>query len=175
MDARRLIRKTVELSLELHTVTALARSLYLSRRALGRRFLSRGLPVPSHWLHFGRILRAALRLQNTDETLASAAYHFGYPDAFAFSNQMYRLTGVRPSEARRCLGWEWLVEAWLQTERGTGGLSEDLARTLVDEAGTELRSKDPDIVKDTKRTAHPDAPPPQPSRKLLSSRTKAKP
>ena len=55
MDARRLIRKTVELSLELYTVTALARSLYLSRRALGRRFLKRGLPVPSHWLHFGRI------------------------------------------------------------------------------------------------------------------------
>lgn len=50
MDARRLIRKTVELSLELYTVTALARSLYLSRRALGRRFLKRGLPVPSHWL-----------------------------------------------------------------------------------------------------------------------------
>ena len=78
MDARRLIRKTVALSLELRSVTALVRSLYLSRRALGRRFLTRGLPVPSHWLHFGRILRAVLRLQNTDETLATV-YRFRFP------------------------------------------------------------------------------------------------
>ncbi len=172
MDARQLIRKTVERSLELCTVTALARSLYLSRRALGRRFLTRGLPVPSHWLHFGRILRTALRLQNTDETLASAAYRFGYPDAFAFSNQMYRLTGVRPSDARRFLGWEWLVEAWLQTESKTGGLSKDVARILVPEA--ESRPKDASGVSDVPRTADPDDPP-RPSRKPPSSKTKAKP
>ena len=174
MDARRLIRKTVELSLELYTVTALARSLYLSRRALGRRFLKRGLPVPSHWLHFGRILRAALRLQNTDETLASAAYHFGYPDAFAFSNQMYRLTRVRPSEARRFLGWEWLVEAWLQTEGSTGGLSRDLSRTLVLAPNAVLRRKDASSVNDAEGMADPEGPPPRPTRRPLFSMTKAK-
>lgn len=174
MDARRLIRKTVELSLELRTVTALARSVYLSRRALGRRFLTRGLPVPSHWLHFGRILRAALRLQNTDETLASAAYHFGYPDAFAFSNQMYRLTRVRPSEARRFLGWEWLVEAWLQTEGSTGGLSRGLSRTLVHAPSAESRRKDASSVKDAEGMSDPKAPPPRPTRRPLSLMTKAK-
>ena len=76
-DVRRLIRRTIDLSLELRSITALARSLYLSRRALGRRFLMNGLPVPSHWLHFGRVLRAAQCLQSSGVTLAEAASRLG--------------------------------------------------------------------------------------------------
>ena len=168
MDARRLIRKTVEMSLELRSVTALARSLYLSRRALGRRFLTRGLPVPSHWLHFGRILRATLRIQNTNETLATAAYQFGYLDAFAFSNQMYRLTGLRPSDARNLFGWEWLVEAWLQTESRAGGFSRDHARTLTAAAQVKLRAK----PEDAERTKNPTDPPPRSARRPLTNKAK---
>lgn len=111
------------MSAELRTVSALSRSLYLSRRALGRRFLSRGLPVPSHWLHFARVLRAAIQLQNSDDSLFSVASQLGYTDGFALSNQMKRLTGVRPSTARERLGWEWLVEAWLRTEARDGALT----------------------------------------------------
>ena len=125
-DTRRLIRRTVELSGELSTVTGLARAVYLSRRALGRRFLNRGLPAPSHWLQFGRVLRAAIRLQTTEDSLFTVSSDLGYPDGFALSNQMKRLTGVRPSMARRCLGWEWFVEAWLHHEREAGGLDFDL-------------------------------------------------
>ena len=103
-------------------MSGLSRSLYLSRRALGRRFLTRGLPVPSHWLHFVRILRTALRLQSTEDTLFTIACDLGYPDGFALSNQMRRLTGVRPTSARDCLGWEWLIESWLRQEAENGGL-----------------------------------------------------
>ena len=131
IEVRRLIRKTIDLSSELRSITALARSLYLSRRALGRRFLTNGLPVPSHWLHFGRVLRAALRLQSSAVTLAEAASRFGYPDGFALSNQMHRLVGVRPSEARCYLGWDWLIEAWIHTEAAGGGFSSDVCRTLT--------------------------------------------
>jgi AraC-like DNA-binding protein len=126
-DTRRLIRRTIEVAGEIRSVTALSRSLYLSRRALGRRFLSRGLPVPSHWLHFGRILRATLRLQATGDTLFTIACDLGYPDGFALSNQMHRLTGVRPTMARECLGWEWVMESWLKREAEAGGLVPDLA------------------------------------------------
>jgi AraC-like DNA-binding protein len=126
-DTRRLIRRTIEVAGEIRSVSALSRSLYLSRRALGRRFLSRGLPVPSHWLHFGRILRATLRLQSTTDTLFTIACDLGYPDGFALSNQMHRLTGVRPTMARECLGWEWVMEAWLRVEAEAGGLVPDLA------------------------------------------------
>jgi AraC-like DNA-binding protein len=122
-DTKRLVRRTIELSGELRSVTALSRSLYVSRRALGRRFLLRGLPVPSHWLHFGRILRASLRLQATEDTLFSIACDLGYPDGFALSNQMERLIGVRPTIARVCLGWEWILEAWMRQEAEHGCLA----------------------------------------------------
>ena len=129
-DTRRLLRRTLELSGELRTVSGLARSLYMSRRALGRRFTTRGLPVPSHWLHFGRILRAAVRLQNPGSTLYAIACELGYPDGFSLSNQMHRLTRLRPSIMKECFGWEWIVEAWLRQESEEGSLSPDLQRGL---------------------------------------------
>ncbi len=123
VETRHILRRILELSAELRTVSALARALYVSRRALGRRLLQRGLPVPSHWLHFGRVLRVAMRLQSSTQNLFTVACSMGYPDGFSLSNQMHRLTGVRPSEARRALGWEWLVEAWMERERA--GLTEE--------------------------------------------------
>ena len=116
----RLIRRVIELSGELRSITALSRSMYLSRRALGRRFMTRGLPVPSHWLQLGRLLRVASRLQNSEASLFSIACDSGYPDGFSVSNQMHRLIGCRPSLARERLGWEWIVEAWLRKEADEG-------------------------------------------------------
>ena len=165
IEVRRLIRKTIDLSSELRSITALARSLYLSRRALGRRFLTNSLPVPSHWLHFGRVLRAALRLQSSAVTLAEAASRFGYPDGFALSNQMHRLVGVRPSEARRYLGWDWLVEAWIHTEAAGGGFSSEVCHTLIwDTSLTPLRQATPDS-EEKRETEIPSRPPPRLHRK----------
>ena len=130
IDTRRLLRRTVELSGELRTVTGLARGVYLSRRALGRRFHVEGLPVPSHWLHFSRLVRALLGMQAGGENLMSVAFQLGYPDGFSLSNQMKRLTGVRPSEAKTRLGWEWFAEAWIQTEMAGGGWSESALEML---------------------------------------------
>jgi AraC-like DNA-binding protein len=121
-DTTRLLRRIVELSAEARTITSLSRQLYMSRRALGRRFLSRGLPVPSHWLQLARILRLASRLQNTEASIFSIAYESGYPDGFSVSNQMHRLIGYRPSQVREFLGWEWILEAWLRREAERGGL-----------------------------------------------------
>ncbi len=164
IEVRRLIRKTIELSSELRSITALARSLYLSRRALGRRFLTNGLPVPSHWLHFGRVLRAALMLQSHGVTLAEAARRYGYPDGFALSNQMHRLVGVRPSDARRFLGWDWLVEAWIRTEAASGGFSANMWRTLTrDFSLGPLQGADASAVE--KEAEIPSGPPPRPHRK----------
>jgi AraC-like DNA-binding protein len=146
-DTRRLIRRTIEVAGEIRSVSALSRSLYLSRRALGRRFLSRGLPVPSHWLHFGRILRATLRMQATADTLFTIACDLGYPDGFALSNQMHRLTGIRPTMARECLGWEWVMESWLKTEAELGGLVPDLASL---EAPSAPRAAPPRPVKSSR-------------------------
>lgn len=121
-ETRRIIRRTVELSAEITTLSGLSRAVYLSRRALGRRFKRRGLPVPSHWLQFSRLLRAVVRLQNSNGSVFQVADELGYPDGFTLSNQMVRLAGVRPSYARDRLGWEWFVEAWLRSEAENGGL-----------------------------------------------------
>ncbi|MDT8342420.1 MAG: AraC family transcriptional regulator [Longimicrobiales bacterium] len=131
LEVRRTVRRILELSAELRSVSGLARGLYMSRRALGRHFQRSGLPVPSHWLHFGRLLRAMLDLQTPGATLMGVACRHGYPDGFSLSNQMKRLLGLRPTEFQGRLGWEWLVERWLQEEVRTGGFSVERARLLV--------------------------------------------
>ena len=125
---RNVIRRTVELSDRVQTITALAKNLYMSRRALGRRLLNQGLPVPSHWLQISRILRATIKLQNSDASLFRVASSLGYPDGFSLSNQMSRLLGIRPLEARERLGWEWLFETWLAREAQRGGIAVDTVR-----------------------------------------------
>ncbi|TVP56349.1 MAG: AraC family transcriptional regulator [Gemmatimonadales bacterium] len=121
-ENRQILRRTVELSAELRTLSALSRGLYISRRALGRRFRRSGIPVPSHWLQFCRLLRACIRLQNRHDSLCRVASSLGYPDGFTLSNQMQRLIGIRPSAVRKRLGWEWVLEAWLYQEWLEGGL-----------------------------------------------------
>jgi AraC-like DNA-binding protein len=155
LETRRLVRKTVELSAELSTVNGLARALYISRRALGRRFTSRGLPVPSHWLHFGRVLRAAMRLQDSDDTLSAAATRLGYPDGFALSNQMFRLIGVRPVVAREHLGWEWLLEEWLMREAVAGGVAREIKSVLLARQGASAGGSLPRRAADPPSTLAP--------------------
>lgn len=121
-ETRRIIRRTIELSSEVRTLSVLAKRVYLSRRALGRRFQERGLPVPSHWLQVSRQLRAVISLQTSSHPLTRIAHSLGYPDGFTLSNQMHRLVGIRPSVARIRLGWEWFLEEWLQQEWNRRGL-----------------------------------------------------
>jgi AraC-like DNA-binding protein len=109
-------------SAELKSISPVSRGMYLSRRALGRRLTTRGLPVASYWLQIGRLLRVATRLQNNRATMSSVAFEHGYPDAFSLSNQMERLIRHHPTEVRRFLGWEWVVEAWLRREAEFGRL-----------------------------------------------------
>ena len=110
----RLIREIFERSREVRTVSRLAKKLYISRRALGRRFHKAGLPAPSTWLQFARALRVCIRLHCTDQSVAQVARREGYPDGFSFSNQLDRLVGIRPSSARDRLGWEWIAEKWIE-------------------------------------------------------------
>lgn len=119
---RSVIRRTVELSGRVQTISPLARNLYMSRRALGRRFAKNELPVPSHWLQISRILRATIKLQNSDATLFNVACSLGYPDGFSLSNQMRRFCGLRPVEVRDLAGWEWVFETWIRRQAEMGNI-----------------------------------------------------
>ena len=85
-----------------------------SPRTARRHFQRLGLPAPGLWLNVARALRAALRLQREQQTpLLTIATELGYTDQPALSRRMVQLFGLRPSEIRRRLGWEWLVDRWL--------------------------------------------------------------
>ena len=115
---RSLVMKIFELAPTITSIAALSKRLYTSRRSLGRFFEARGLPVPSHWLQFARLMFVATKLQaNEDVPVFRIATQYGYPDGFTMSNQMKRLVGVRPTDVRENLGWEWFVEEWLELER----------------------------------------------------------
>ncbi|NJD08927.1 MAG: helix-turn-helix domain-containing protein [Gemmatimonadetes bacterium] len=114
--ARREVHRVMELAPEVVSISQLARRLYTSRRTLGRHFSEWGLPVPSHWLQFGRLLHVCMHLHAESTAVFRLAARARYPDGFTLSNQMKRLIGYRPSEVRRLLGWEWIVEAWLEKE-----------------------------------------------------------
>ncbi|MFG0312932.1 MAG: helix-turn-helix domain-containing protein [Phycisphaerales bacterium] len=133
---RRLLYHTFQAAQNLTSVSGLARSLGVSRRALGRRFAEETLPAPSRCLQAGRILLVHLRATSTSGSLASVARDMGYPDPFSMSNQMKRIAGVRPAEARKRLGWEWLVESWLRREeRRSARRRATLALSIDEERG----------------------------------------
>ncbi len=110
------VQRIFELAPEVTSITKLARRMYASRRTLGRHFAAAGLPVPSHWLQFARLLHVCMHLQTDSAAIFRIATRFGYPDGFTLSNQMKRLIGYRPSQIRTLLGWEWIVETWLRRE-----------------------------------------------------------
>jgi transcriptional regulator GlxA family with amidase domain len=116
------VKRIFELAPEISSVTKLARRMYTSRRTLGRHFALSGVPVPSHWLQFARLLHITILLQNESSAVFRIATRAGYPDGFTMSNQMKRLIGYRPTEVRAWLGWEWVIEAWLQREAAAGHL-----------------------------------------------------
>ena len=118
--AQREIHRIFELAPEVPSVTKLAKRMYASRRTLGRHFSGAGLPVPSHWLQFARLLHVCVQLQCDDSAIFRVATRLGYPDGFTMSNQMKRMIGYRPSEVRNYLGWEWIVESWLRREAEAG-------------------------------------------------------
>lgn len=125
-EIRRNVMAILEAVPAVRSVSDLAARLHASRRTLGRRFSDLGLPVPSHWLQFARILHVAMRLQVDRSSVGRIAGRYGYPDAFTLSNQMKRLTDYRPTDVRRWLGWEWLVEAWIKLEAEKGGIDPQL-------------------------------------------------
>lgn len=116
-----------------HSVALLARRMASSRRTLGRHFAEAGLPAPSRWLQFARLLYASLHLQRNRCSIGRAAAEMGYPDPFTMSNQMKRLTGLRPSEVKSRYGWTWIIECWILEEARRGGFDRERYRRALGE------------------------------------------
>jgi len=79
------------------------------------RFRHDGLPSPGHWLAVARAVRAALVIQrDTRLPLTRLALECGYSDYSSLSHQTHRLFGVAPVHMREAIGWEWLLDRWLE-------------------------------------------------------------
>lgn len=116
VEVLREVQRLFEVAREVTSVNAAVSRLYLSRRTLGRHFESVGLPCPSHVLQFARLITAVVDMQATQTSIRIASRLLKYPDSYTLSNQMLRMVGVRPSVAKTCLGWEWVLESWLERE-----------------------------------------------------------
>jgi hypothetical protein len=73
-----------------------------------------GLPRLSEWRVAGRLLSASVDLQsNPGLTCRLAARTAGFADGATFSHAYRRRFGCTAREARRKLGWEWLLVRFL--------------------------------------------------------------
>jgi AraC-like DNA-binding protein len=96
------------------TVGALLSSVGESARSARARFRKLALPSPSSWHQVARAIHAALTIQRVPHApLFDLAMQLGYSDHSALSHQFVRLFGLRASQVRQLLGWEWLFESWL--------------------------------------------------------------
>lgn len=102
-----------------HTeVSSLCREIGAVESSARFRCAKKRLPPPSRWLQAARALNATLRLQaEPDRPLLPLALELGYADHSALSHQIRRTFDVRPGEVRRVLGWEWLLDRWLERAR----------------------------------------------------------
>ena len=82
------------------------------------RLKKRGLPSPTRWFQLARAIHAALRLQaRPDQSVASVARQLGFADHSAFAHLLRRSLHVTANQIRGTLGWEWLLEHWLRSNR----------------------------------------------------------
>lgn len=86
-----------------------------SARTARARCRKLALPPPSNWLQAARAVHAALCLQRARSTpLLELAMDLGYSDHSALSHQLMRLFGASASAIRETIGWEWLLDSWLE-------------------------------------------------------------
>ncbi len=99
-------------------VTDLLRAIGEPETSVRFRFRKKSLPSPRRWLQAARAMQIAMRIQAEPKTsLLEIAFALGYSDHSALSQAMVRTFGLRPNKLRNTLGWEWLLDRWLASER----------------------------------------------------------
>lgn len=113
-----LIRDIVHLAPRHARICALLKAIHETSDSTRALFARRRLPPPGEWLHAARALHAVLGLQADPElSVSRLAHHFDHADHSALSRQVFRCFGDRPTVLRQWLGWEGLLNRWLQAKR----------------------------------------------------------
>jgi AraC-like DNA-binding protein len=106
---RSFARRTVEFPFHYTTLHALADTCGMSRGALKARFRRRGLPSPSTYLRWFRVMAVADRLADPSVSVAVVARHTGFTSDGNLCRSLWNLTSMTPTELRTLKGWNRLL------------------------------------------------------------------
>ena len=114
LPLRTFARRIMEFPWRYRSLHALADACGTSRGALKARFRRRGLPTPSTYLRWYRVLAVATHLSDRSITVASAAHRLGFTSDGNLCRMLWSVTGMTPTEARTVNAWRRLVltHAW---------------------------------------------------------------
>jgi AraC-like DNA-binding protein len=99
-ELRGFSRRVLEFPSRYSSLGALGESTGLSPGALKARFWRRGLPSPSKYLRWLRVLTAARVLSDPDQTTLSAAFRLGFASDGNFCRWIQTTSGLTPSALR---------------------------------------------------------------------------
>jgi AraC-like DNA-binding protein len=94
------------------TVPHVAKQLGVARRTLTEHLAQSGMPPASALLEWGRLLRAAWDLENSEATVERLALEHGYGSASALRTALKRRTGDSPGQLRGPGGFGWVLRCF---------------------------------------------------------------
>lgn len=106
------------------SLTQLLRAARTAPSSLRSRLRRKQLPSPASWHRLGRALHVAVRIQASPrKSLLLLAHECGHGDHAALIRQFTGCFGIRPATVRGTLGWEWLLERWVDRQLATGAVA----------------------------------------------------
>lgn len=106
-------RRIMEYPVHYTTLFPLATACGTTRGALKARFRRRGLPTPSTYLRWFRLLAVAEVLSDHDVTVADAARRCGFTSDGNLCRMMAKVTSMTPTEARSLHGRRTMLLAFV--------------------------------------------------------------
>jgi AraC-like DNA-binding protein len=106
---------------DLHGLAEVSRS---SRGALKARFRRRGLPSPSLYVRWFRVMAAAHMLSDRDVTTIEAAHRLGFTTGGNLCRTITSVTGLTSSELRSVQGWNRLLVTFAWRYLGKDALAQ---------------------------------------------------
>jgi len=112
-------RRVMEFPSHYNDLHPLAEACGFTRGALKARFRRRGLPSPSTYLRWFRLMSVAYALSDRSATVAQVANRLGYTSDGNLCRAMLALTRMTTSEVRSLPGWNRLLISFAWTHLGS--------------------------------------------------------
>jgi len=106
---RSVARRVLEFPVHYTDLHGLAEVSRMSRGALKARVRRRGLPSPSVYVRWVRVMAAAQLLADRNVTTIAAAHRLGFTTGGNFCRAITSVTGLTSSEVRNVQGWNRLL------------------------------------------------------------------